>query len=576
MNNRSLKSIPAFLLLIAALSFSLITRGEADTELVEADTEIEEVAAELTPGEELIVEADLIDQAILGIGELIRELEASILDASGENREVLELERQRQALKILNHLFELTENLHQQTALGNDTDAFRKTIVSYLLRTSSSLDEYIDKEMDDLVVHRSGVSELKGVQLIGFERRIANDLKWVQELLSAKSDTIEELKVLDIPVQTHRENLTQRLKALIAKLSGELRLVSGQLATINESASVEPLTSGSKSELQALEIRQRAIFQTSSLVLGMLDENGVDTAEFRQLLLESGGVSADIFNPRIMLTLLTNQADLLLDGLKTNAGSFLTHLVIFIFILTAFNLIAKVVSYMITRGFESNRAGVSHLMQDMLLALSSRGIMLLGLLVALGQMGFEITALLTGLGIAGFIVGFALQDSLANFVAGLMILAYRPYDVGDVIESCGVIGKVSKMSLVSTTILTFDNQTLIVPNNKIWGDVIKNITLQKNRRIDLEFNIGLDEDVEKAKTVIREYIESHGQILRDPVPSIEFDRITTYSLVIIVRPWVERSEYWAIRWEILQQIKERLDQAGIKRPVVSQSIVAPA
>ena len=571
-----LNSIAAFVLLIAALGFSLIAHGEADPEKIKTGSEIVEVVTELTPGEELIAEAELINQSIVQIGELIRELETSIQSASGENLEALELERQRQALKILNHIFELTENLHRQTALDNDTEEFRKTIVAYLLRTSSRLDEYIDKELDDLLIKRSGEAELKGVQLIGFERKIANDLKWVQALLSAKSDAIEELEVLGVRVETHRENLTRRLSALIANLPGELRLVSGQLSVLNESSSVEPLTSESKTELQALEIRQRAIFQTSSLVLGMLDENGIDTSEFRQLLLESGGVSVDIFNPRIMFTLLTNQANLLLEGIKTNASSFFTHFVIFILILMVFNLIAKIVSYMITRSFASNRVEVSHLMKDMLLSMSSRGIMFLGLLVALGQVGFEITALLTGLGIAGFIVGFALQDSLANFVAGLVILAYRPYDVGDVIESSGVIGKVSKMSLVSTTILTFDNQTLIVPNNKIWGDVIKNITLQKNRRIDLEFNIGLDEDVETAKKLIREHIESHEHILDDPAPSIEFDRIKTYSLVIIVRPWVELSQYWAIRWEILQCIKERLDQTGIKRPVVNQSIVAPA
>lgn len=103
--------------------------------------------------------------------------------------------------------------------------------------------------------------------------------------------------------------------------------------------------------------------------------------------------------------------------------------------------------------------------------------------------------MLAGLGIAGFIVGSALQDSLANSAAGAMILIYRLYDVDDVIESGTVWGKVSHVGLVSTTILTFDNQTLIVPNNKIWGDVIRNVTAQSSRRIDLIFRVGYDEAV---------------------------------------------------------------------------------
>ena len=106
------------------------------------------------------------------------------------------------------------------------------------------------------------------------------------------------------------------------------------------------------------------------------------------------------------------------------------------------------------------------LLRNMLVSVASKVVMILGLLIALSQIGVEVAPLLTGLGIAGFIVGFALQDSLSNFAAGMMILFYRPFDVGDVIEAGGAFGKVSDMSLVSTTILSFDNQKLIVPNRK--------------------------------------------------------------------------------------------------------------
>ena len=228
---------------------------------------------------------------------------------------------------------------------------------------------------------------------------------------------------------------------------------------------------------------------------------------------------------------------------------------------------------MIRRSFETNKVQVSKLMQDMLLSLSSKGIMFLGLLFALSQMGVQITALLTGLGIAGFIVGFALQDSLANFVAGIMILGYRPYDVGDIIEAGGVFGKVSKMSMVSTTILTFDNQTLIVPNNKIWGDVIKNITLQHERRIDLEFNIGLDEDIERVREIITEVIDSVDEILDNPEVSIEFNEMTPYAMVFVVRPWVKKELYWPIRWRLLKEIKEALTREGVTIPVLNQAVI---
>ncbi len=305
-----------------------------------------------------------------------------------------------------------------------------------------------------------------------------------------------------------------------------------------------------------------------------LDDNGVDTTDFRKFLIQTGEVSTDIFNPQIMLGLLEEQFDSVSEWTKRNAGSFFTHAILFVPILFVFRMIARVASFMIQRSFDSNKVQVSQLLQHMLLSLSSRGIMFLGFLVALSQMGLEITALLTGLGIAGFIVGFALQDSLANFVAGLMILGYRPYDVGDVIEAGGVTGKVNRMSLVSTTVLTFDNQTMIVPNNKIWGDVIKNVTLQMQRRIDLEFNIALDEDIEKVKSIIKEVLETQELVKDDPAPTVEFNSISPYSMVIIVWAWVDKTDYFPVKWDLLKKIKEALDKEGIKIPVLNQGLIA--
>jgi small conductance mechanosensitive channel len=135
-----------------------------------------------------------------------------------------------------------------------------------------------------------------------------------------------------------------------------------------------------------------------------------------------------------------------------------------------------------------------------------------------------------------------------------------------------VIGKVSKMSLVSTTILTFDNQTLILPNNKIWGDVIKNITLQKNRRIDMEFRVDYSEDIEQVKQLILQVIDGHEKILDDPAATVEMDQMTPSALIFVVRPWVERANYWSVKWELLRTIKEKLDKQGIKIPVARAGI----
>lgn len=391
-------------------------------------------------------------------------------------------------------------------------------------------------------------------------------------LFKTKGKTILEIDRLGLKTENHKTNFVNRLVPFADTLSGQIRLISKEKSAIETTASGQPLSPELDLQLRALRTRELGTLNTLSAIVILMDKADLDTTRYRQLLLQTGEVSTDLFNPRIVLGILKSELIKMAGHARDNVGAYVTRTIIFLLILLVFKLIANLVSYLILKSFESKRVETSRLMQEMLLALSSKGIMLLGFLVALGQLGVEITALLTGLGIAGFIVGFALQDTLANFAAGIMILGYRPFDVDDIIEAGGVIGKVSKMSLVSTTILTFDNQTLILPNNKIWGDVIKNITLQKNRRIDMEFRVDYSEDIEQVKQLILQVIDGHEKILDDPAATVEMDQMTPSALIFVVRPWVERANYWSVKWELLRTIKEKLDKQGIKIPVARAGI----
>jgi small conductance mechanosensitive channel len=199
-------------------------------------------------------------------------------------------------------------------------------------------------------------------------------------------------------------------------------------------------------------------------------------------------------------------------------------------------------------------------------------VMMIGLLVGLSQLGITLGPLLAGLGIAGFVLGFALQDSLANFAAGLMILLYRPYDVGDLIETVGVFGKVSHMSLVSTTVLTLDHQTLIVPNGKIWGDVIKNVTAQNQRRVDLVFGISYGDDIPKTEGILKSIVDAHDKVLDDPEPMIRLHELADSSVNFIVRPWVETDDYWDVYWDITREVKMRFDSEGVSIPFPQRDV----
>jgi small conductance mechanosensitive channel len=196
----------------------------------------------------------------------------------------------------------------------------------------------------------------------------------------------------------------------------------------------------------------------------------------------------------------------------------------------------------------------------------------IGILFALSQLGISLGPLLAGLGIAGFIVGFALQDTLSNFASGLMILIYRPFDVGDFVNAGGVQGKVDRMSLVNTTFKTLDNQVIVVPNNMIWQQVITNLTAQHTRRVDLTFGISYSDDIDKAKAILHEVVDQHDAVLSNPEPNIRVGALGSSSVDLICRPWVRTDDYWDTYWDLTETVKKRFDQEGITIPFPQQDV----
>jgi small conductance mechanosensitive channel len=170
------------------------------------------------------------------------------------------------------------------------------------------------------------------------------------------------------------------------------------------------------------------------------------------------------------------------------------------------------------------------------------------------------------------VLGFALQDTLSNFAAGMMILMYRPFDVGDLIEAAGVTGTVKAMNLVSTSVLTADNQMLIVPNNKIWGGVIRNVTHQRTRRVDLEFGVGYGDDSQHTQKVLEEILAQNPKVLKEPAPVVRLHQLTDSSVKFVVRPWVKTEDYWDVYWGVTQEVKHRFEAEGLSTPYPRRNV----
>ena len=184
----------------------------------------------------------------------------------------------------------------------------------------------------------------------------------------------------------------------------------------------------------------------------------------------------------------------------------LKNIGLFLLVMFVAWVIALIASRILRRVLNSQMMDFNEMLESFLVKMLRNVIMAIGLIVGLSMLEVEVGPLLAAMGVAGFVLGFALQETLANFAAGLMILIYQPYDLGDFITAGGETGKVVAMNLVSTVLTSPDNQRIIVPNGKIWGGTITNVTGSDTRRVDMTFGIGYDDDVDQARAILEEIV----------------------------------------------------------------------
>ena len=193
-------------------------------------------------------------------------------------------------------------------------------------------------------------------------------------------------------------------------------------------------------------------------------------------------------------------------------------------------------------------------------------------LAALAQVGIQTTSFIAIIGAAGLAVGLALQGSLANFAAGVLLVIFRPFKVGDYIEGAGVGGIVEEIHIFSTLLCTLDNKAIIVPNAKLTGDNITNYTMKEKRRVDLVFGVSYGEEIEQVKRVIAGVLGSDARILKDPSPTVAVLGIEGGSVTFAVRPWVRTEDYWDVYFNTNENMKKQFDAEGIKIPVPRRDV----
>jgi small conductance mechanosensitive channel len=193
-------------------------------------------------------------------------------------------------------------------------------------------------------------------------------------------------------------------------------------------------------------------------------------------------------------------------------------------------------------------------------------------IAAIRALGVETTSFVAVIGAAGLAIGLALQGTLANFAAGVMLIIFKPFKAGDYIEGGGASGTVDAVQIFNTVLKTPDNKMVIIPNSKVTGDNITNYSAMAQRRIDLVFGIGYDDDIRKAKATLERILGEDDRVLKDPAPTVAVLELGDSSINFVVRPWVKTSDYWAVYFDITEKVKLTFDAEGISIPFPQRDV----
>lgn len=246
------------------------------------------------------------------------------------------------------------------------------------------------------------------------------------------------------------------------------------------------------------------------------------------------------------------------------------------------NLLAAVLIFVIGRfvarlikkliGQSMEKANVDPVLVSFACNLGYSALMVFVILAALSRLGVQTTSFIAVLGAAGLAVGLALQGSLSNFAAGVLMVLFRPFKIGDFIDAGGVTGVVKDIHIFTTTLNTPDNKRVIVPNSKVMGDSITNFSAEGSRRIDMVISVSYADDLDKAEEILMDEVKKDSRVLEDPAPTVGVMEMADSSINFAVRPWVKVPDYWSVRFALNKALKKRIEAEGMTIPFPQRDV----
>ena len=464
----------------------------------------------------------------------------------------------------------LASDLLEQQEAGFDVAAFADEIVDKLHVFPTESVEALQR-LRTAVVYPT--EEMAPAELAITYQRLWQAIEKYDDVLGSMVSWLDVADQLGIDDQDLAAFLTNEIEEAAANRSTFVQLSLDAVTALREVAATLPTNQEVADKLAVNEARVKIASNGLQNSVDLMNKLKLDSSHYRQQLVQTTGeLTSDLLNVSVLSGIVSEWTATTAELAATEGPRLVFRLIIVLLILVFFFYLGRAAQALTKRALASSKFKVSTLLTDMIVGSVKNLVVMLGILVALSQIGISLGPLLAGLGIAGFIIGFALQDTLSNFASGMLILFYRPFDVGDFVTAGGVTGKVSHMSLVNTTFKTIDNQVLVVPNNLIWQSVITNVTAQRLRRVDLVFSVAYSDDVEKVENILQDVVDTHELILKDPAPAIKLHELAESSVNFVCRPWVKTDDYWEVYWDLLRTVKLRFAAEGITIPFPQREI----
>jgi small conductance mechanosensitive channel len=493
-------------------------------------------------------------------------------DATAEARAIRDRRIGDEELRIGRRVRDLA-TLVLEAEVDPAMDSVRTTIADWLRELPAGVSVTVERRTAELQAARAARELATADEQNAAELRLTAARKSLNEALGYYAEWVPVIEAFGLDASAARAEAIRRLGERADQLSSFLKVTRQDRVQLARLLATTPDDSAAK--LRALELDQRIDVTVNSLrtIAEYLRGLGVDTSEYQKLLVQVTGNVTDVgLNKTVISALMSDWYERIIEWAFGEGPRLFANLLVLVAIIMLAMLLARLVRRLITKAFELSDSDSSMLLQRTAARLAGQIVMILGVLVGLSQIGVSVGPMLAGLGIAGFVAAFALQDTLSNFASGAFILFYRPFDVGDIVEAGGVSGKVLNMTLVTTTILTADNQTLIVPNKSIWGSVIRNVSAQRTRRVDLAFGISYSDDIEHAERVLEDILARDDRVLAEPAPMVRLHELGDSAMNFFVRPWVKREDYWDVYWDLTRTVKLRFDAEGISMPYPQQEV----